>query len=105
MIKTCMAVLVLSLLGNAYLLYSLLDAAITLDHGKSQIQSLRERTAISLTVLNAAWVGKSEKDVHVLGNGLASTGAIYKQKNGEIMIDDLVFAVSSGYVRKVSYLD
>lgn len=96
--------LVLSLAGNLYLGFLLLDAGITLTYAESTSEQLWERRQLALEIMRRDWLGRSASEVDDFARELEKEG-IMIGTDGEIReIGDFLFYVEDGVVVDVQDL-
>ena len=98
--------LAVSLVGNLYLLILLLDAGVSLDGARSQVERLRERSDLALFVVRKEWIGKELASVVALSEEIGRQGVIVKRTpDGSFEIGDVIFEIRDGTVTQVRYFD
>lgn len=96
--------LAVSILVNAYLIYLLFDASISLEYSRMEQNFLHKRTLLSIEAINFAWRGRTLEEVDDFGNQAAMQGVIYKRDSSIITVGDIQFLLSKGIVSSVNYL-
>lgn len=95
-VKIAIASIVVLLLIT--LVYLLFNAAVSLDHSRSQNQSLKKKCRQLSAMASEGLRGKNVKDI--LSKTDAS--AIVKQNGAQLWIDDVVLSIENGKVIGVS---
>src|SRR5687768_5665413 len=83
----------------------LLDAGVSLDNARSEVNRLRERSGFALELIRREWLGKSVATVESLSEEFRRKGVIVSVQAGTITIDDVIFDIEAGKVRSVRYID
>jgi hypothetical protein len=94
----------LALCLSAFLGYGMLDRAAAADDAYSEVDHLGQRAALALEVLNRDWIGRPAADLEELARRMDGDGALVKQHDDVVEIDDLVFRTRDGRVVRVEFL-
>jgi hypothetical protein len=90
---------------NVFLAYRWIDAGVTIDHLLVDGQHLRDRAALCLAALNAAWRGRSESDLNRLAEEMKGRAEIALTREERFAsLGDLRFELVNGKIASVSYL-
>lgn len=97
--------LVLSLVGNVYLIMLLVDAGIVLDNAKSEVDLLWNRRELALEIIRLEWVGRPTSELDKLAGELKGDGVLVGLDGDSREIGDFIFDVEDGVVTDVRDLD
>jgi hypothetical protein len=104
--KILVAALVISLVANIYLLAKFFDAGIMVDNSRSEAKRQRERSEVSLALVNRAWIGKRSDEIADVSKELGDKfGLILGTEGDAIEVGDLVFETKDGVITEVHYID
>lgn len=95
----------LLLAGNLYLAFLLIDAGVSLDGAKSEVDVLWKRRQEALAILNRDWVGRPASELDALAEDVESQGFLVSRDGETREIGDFLFEVEDGVVKEVRDLD
>jgi hypothetical protein len=97
--------LLFSVAGNAYLFYLLVDAGVSLDDARSEVDVLWNRRKETLKILQHDWVGKSVDELSDLEREAEAAGIPLGTEGENREVGDFIFYVERGTVVDVRDLD
>jgi hypothetical protein len=97
--------LALSLLGNIYLAYKVIDSGVSLTYLGAEQDSLLSRSNDALEIIRFAYAGSTKSEILSLGLALSKQGESYKiSDNGNIEIGEVVFELQAEKVSRITYI-
>lgn len=105
MTRTLVVLLLLSLAGNLYLGFLVLDAGIALNDSQSVVDQLWDRRQLALEIMRRDWIGRPASEVDALARELEAGGSIVGREGETREIGDFQFYVEDGIVVDVQDLD
>ena len=100
--------LLLSVVGNLFLAYALVDTSVSLSYARDGQRHLEEAAKLSLQAVNAKWAGRPQSEAEAFGESLrrANPDAVIKWEEKDVLgIESLQFRIANGRVQRVEYLN
>ncbi|WP_035217160.1 hypothetical protein [Desulfobulbus elongatus] len=95
----------LALLVVLYLSVLLLNGGAALNDARSEVERLRERSNIALSIVRKDWIGKDATSVNELSREFGRQGVIVGVEDGVFEIGDFIFETRDGLIMEVHYID
>lgn len=94
-----------ALLATLYSFFLLLNGGVALDNARSEVDRLKERSNLALSIVQEEWIGKNSSKLLDLSQRFEKEGVIVKRKGSTHEIGDIIFETENGIVVDVRYFD
>lgn len=94
----------LALLVVLYFSVILLNGGAALTDARSEVERLRERSNVALSVVRKKLIGKDATSINELSREFERQGVIVGVEDGIIEIGDLIFKTRDGMITEVYYI-
>lgn len=83
----------------------LINAGLELDNARSETSRQRDRSNISLLIINSYWKGKDQSELDKIIPIVQQPGMVIEKETELVQIGDLLFHLRNGKIYDVIYLD